>query len=82
MSDDPVRTQLLTSSGAISFQDYFSQLACEPVVTGFQYANAAEARIPEAAVDALRAPDLEAVVIFPCNPYHVVRPILEIGGIV
>lgn len=80
MSDDPVRTQLLTSSGAISFQDYFSQLACEPVVTGFQYANAAEARIPEAVVDALRAPDLEAVVIFPCNPYHVVRPILEIGG--
>jgi LPPG:FO 2-phospho-L-lactate transferase len=80
MSDDPVRTRLLTSAGAISFQDYFSQLACEPVISGFQYANAAEARIPEAAVDALRAPDLEAVVIFPCNPYHVVRPILETGG--
>jgi LPPG:FO 2-phospho-L-lactate transferase len=80
MSDDPVRTQLLTGVGAISFQDYFSQLACEPVISGFQYANAAEARIPEVAVNALRAPDLEAVVIFPCNPYHVVRPILETGG--
>lgn len=80
MSDERVRTQLLTDEGAISFQDYFSQLACEPVVTGFHYANAAEAAIPEAVVDALRAPDLEGVVIGPCNPYHCVRPILEAGG--
>ena len=80
MSDDRVRTQLLTEEGAISFQDYFSQLACEPVVTGFHYANAAEATIPEAIVNALRAPDLEGVIIAPCNPYHTVRPILETGG--
>lgn len=80
MSDDRVRTQLLTEEGAISFQDYFSQLACEPVVTGFQYANAAAATIPDAIVNALRAPNLEAVVICPCNPYHTVRPILETGN--
>ncbi|MDX1375224.1 MAG: 2-phospho-L-lactate transferase CofD family protein [Burkholderiales bacterium] len=80
MSDERVRTQLLTEEGAVSFQDYFSQLACEPVVTGFHYANAAEATIPHEIVDALRAPDLEAVVIAPCNPYHTVRPILETGG--
>lgn len=80
MSDDRVRTQLLTEEGAVSFQDYFSQLACEPKVTGFQYANAAEATIPEAIVNALRAPDLEGVIIAPCNPYHTVRPILETGG--
>ena len=30
--------------------------------------------------DALHAPDLEAVVICPANPYHVIRPILEIEG--
>ncbi len=81
MSDDRVRTQLLTAEGAVSFQDYFSQLACEPVVTGFHYANAAEAIVPHAIVRALRAPDLEAVVICPSNPYHTVRPILETGGI-
>ena len=80
MSDDRVRTQLLTAQGAVSFQDYFSQLACEPVVTGFHYANAAEARVPDAIVRALRAPDLEAVVICCCNPYHAVRPILETGA--
>jgi len=81
MSDDRVRTQLLTEEGAVSFQDYFAQLSCEPVVTGFHYANATEARIPGAIVNALRAPDLEAVVICPSNPYHTVRPILETGGI-
>ncbi len=80
MSDDRIRTQILTEEGAVSFQDYFTQLACEPVVTGFHYANASEAQIPDAIVNALRAPDLEAVVIGPCNPYHTVQPILEIGG--
>ena len=58
-----------------------SSAICEPVVTGFHYANAAEATIPEAIVNALRAPDLEGVIIAPCNPYHTVRPILETGGI-
>ena len=80
MSDERVRTQILTREGAVSFQDYFSELACEPVVTGFHYANAAQAPVPDAIVNALRAPDLEAVVIGPCNPYHTVQPILEIGG--
>ena len=44
-------------------------------------ADATEARIPGAIVNALRAPDLEAVVICPSNRYHTVRPILETGGI-
>ena len=31
-------------------------------------------------LDALHAADLEAVVICPANPYHVIRPILEMSG--
>ncbi len=31
-------------------------------------------------LDALHAADLEAVVICPANPYHVIRPILEVRG--
>jgi len=30
--------------------------------------------------DALHANDLEAVLIAPANPYHAIRPILEVGG--
>jgi LPPG:FO 2-phospho-L-lactate transferase len=80
MSDDPVRTHVLTEEGAVSFQEYFTQLACEPPVRGFQYAGAAEARLSDEVLDALHARSLEAVVIGPANPYHSIRPILAVGG--
>ena len=80
MSDDPVRTHVLTDEGAVTFHDYFAQLGCEPAVRGFQYAGAAAARIPDEVMEALYAPHLEAVVICPANPYHVIRPMLEIEG--
>jgi LPPG:FO 2-phospho-L-lactate transferase len=80
MSDDPVRTHVLTDDGAIPFPEYFGQLACEPRVRGLEYAGADQARIPEEILDALHSADLEAVVICPANPYHVINPILEING--
>ena len=80
MSDDPVRTHVLTDDGAIPFPEYFGQLACEPRVRGLEYAGADQARIPDEILDALHAADLEAVVICPANPYHVIGPILEISG--
>jgi len=80
MSDDRVRTHVLTDEGAVTFHDYFAQLACEPAVRGFQYAGADAARITDEIIDALHADDLEAVIICPANPYHAIRPILEIDG--
>jgi LPPG:FO 2-phospho-L-lactate transferase len=80
MSDDAVRTYVLTDEGAVTFHDYFNELGCEPSVRGFQYAGADAARLSEEALDALHAPDLEAVIIGPANPYHAIRPILEITG--
>ena len=80
MSDDPVRTHVLTDDGAIPFPEYFGQLACEPRARGLEYAGADQARIPDEVLDALHAADLEAVVICPANPYHVIGPILEISG--
>ena len=80
MSDDQVRTYVLTEEGAVTFQDYFMQLGCEPKVRGFQYTGADSARIPDGVIEALHADDLEAVILCPANPYHVIRPILEIEG--
>jgi len=80
MSDQPVRTHVLTEHGPMTFHEYFTTQACGPAVRGFQYAGAADARIPDEALDALHAADLEAVVICPANPYHAIRPILEVGG--
>jgi LPPG:FO 2-phospho-L-lactate transferase len=80
MSDDPVRTIVNTELGAMSFQDYFMELKCEPAVRSFQYGGADEARLSDEVLDALHAPDLEAVVLCPCNPYHSMRPILAVHG--
>jgi LPPG:FO 2-phospho-L-lactate transferase len=80
MSDDPVRTCVLTDDGEVSFQEYFATLACEPVVKGFHYAGTADARLTPEVSDALDSPDLEAVILCPANPYHTIRPILEVPG--
>lgn len=80
MSDDPVCTYVLTDEGAVRFQEYFNELGCEPAVRGFQYAGAADARLSEEVLEALHAADLEAVIIGPANPYHAIRPILEVAG--
>jgi LPPG:FO 2-phospho-L-lactate transferase len=78
MSDEPVRTYVLTADGEISFPEYFSALACGPAVTGFKYAGAEDAMLTQEVSDALDSEDLEAVVICPANPYHTIHPILAI----
>jgi LPPG:FO 2-phospho-L-lactate transferase len=80
MCDEAIRTYVLTADGAVAFPDYFNELACEPPARGFQYAGADEARLSEEVLDALHAADLEAVIIGPANPYHAIRPMLEIPG--
>jgi len=34
MSDDPVRTNVLTDDGAMTFQQYYNELGCDPAVRG------------------------------------------------
>jgi LPPG:FO 2-phospho-L-lactate transferase len=80
MSDDPVRTNVLTDDGAMTFQQYYNELGCDPAVRGMQYAGADEARVSDEVLDALHSEDLEAVVIGPANPYHGIRPTLELSG--
>ena len=44
MSDDPVRTRVLTAEGGLDFQEYFVHRQCRPAVLGFEFAGAAGAR--------------------------------------
>lgn len=76
MSDDPVRTVVDTSEGELPFQEYFVHRHCEPVLRGLHYAGAAQARPATGLLDALRAPDLQAVVLCPSNPYLSIGPFL------
>lgn len=80
MSDTPVRTHVVTDQGTMSFHEYYHTHGCEPAARAFHYLGAGDARVPDEALDALHAADLEAVVICPANPYHSIRPILEVGG--
>ena len=80
MSNDPVRTVVVTEDGHVSYHEYLTELECEPVVKGFLYAGADVARIPDEVMEALYAPDLEAIVLCPANPYHTIQPILAVQG--
>ncbi len=81
MSDDPVRTRVLTDEGWLDFQDYFVHRQCRPVVREFQFIGAETARAQTEALAALQRRDLRAIVICPSNPFVSVEPILAVPGI-
>jgi LPPG:FO 2-phospho-L-lactate transferase len=81
MTDDRVRTRLLTEQGWLDFQDYFVRQRCEPVVSELQFQGAGAARPHPRFIEALADPALEAVVICPSNPFISVEPILAIPGV-
>jgi LPPG:FO 2-phospho-L-lactate transferase len=79
MTDDPVRTIVITDAGPLSFQDYFARRRCQPwfrkvVLEGAKTAN--PSMTFQAALD--RA---DAVVIAPSNPFVSIDPILAIPGV-
>jgi LPPG:FO 2-phospho-L-lactate transferase len=81
MSDDPVRTRVLTPEGWMDFQDYFVRHQCQPAVREFMFFGAETARPQPDALAALERPDLRAIVICPSNPFVSVEPILAVPGI-
>ncbi len=81
MSDDPVRTRLLTDTGWLDFQEYFVRNRCEPVVRELRFHGADTARPHPDFMAALADPKLEAVVICPSNPFISVEPILAVPGV-
>nr|WP_294527427.1 2-phospho-L-lactate transferase [uncultured Rhodopila sp.] len=81
MTDDPVRTRLLTELGWLDFQEYFVRRRCEPVVSELQFQGAADATPHPEFIAALADESLEAVVICPSNPFISVEPILAVPGV-
>jgi LPPG:FO 2-phospho-L-lactate transferase len=79
MSDDPVRTEVRTSSGWLEFQDYFVRLRQEPEVLEVRFEGIADARPTADVIDALETASL--IVIAPSNPIVSVGPILALPGL-
>jgi LPPG:FO 2-phospho-L-lactate transferase len=81
MSNDPVRTIVVTASGELSFQQYFVRDACDHPVTGFRFEGIESAKPAPGVVAALTNTELAGVVICPSNPFISIDPILAVQGI-
>lgn len=81
MSDDPVRTRVLSDAGWLDFQDYFVGQQCKPVVRELAFVGADTASPHPDFLAALASPRLRAVVICPSNPFISVEPILALPGV-
>jgi LPPG:FO 2-phospho-L-lactate transferase len=81
MTDDPVRTRVLTVEGWLDFQEYFVHRQCQPAVRDFAFAGAEVAQPQADALAALQRVDLRAIIICPSNPFVSVEPILALPGI-
>src|SRR5262249_39601685 len=86
MSDDPVRTKILTSDlpgagdGWLDFQEYFVREKASVAVIDVAYAGAGDATPAPGVVEAIA--DADVVVVCPSNPVTSIGPILAVPGLV
>jgi LPPG:FO 2-phospho-L-lactate transferase len=81
MSDDPMRTRLLTPEGWLDFQDYFVRRQCAPPVREIAFAGVKTAHPQPDFLAALTDQNLRMVVICPSNPFISIDPILSLPGV-
>jgi LPPG:FO 2-phospho-L-lactate transferase len=79
MTDDQVRTLVLTAEGEMSFQTYFVALGCEPAVRGFRFSGVETAHPAPGVLEALAQADV--IVMCPSNPWVSLDPILALAGV-
>jgi LPPG:FO 2-phospho-L-lactate transferase len=78
MTDDRVRTRVITQNGILDFQRYFVEAQCLPEVTGFLFDGATHAQPHSEVLAMIRNPGLRAVIICPSNPFISIDPILAL----
>ncbi len=78
MSDDPVRTRVITDEGELSMQEWFVGRRCAPRVRALRLTGIESARPAPEAVRAVTNADV--VIIGPSNPLLSVDPILAVLG--
>ncbi len=79
MSDDPVRTTLVTDEGELPMQDYFVGRRAAPRVYEVRYTGADQAK-PSPGLEHAIA-EARLLVLCPSNPYLSLGPILAIPGV-
>lgn len=79
MSDEAVRTRLVTPGGELSFQEYFVKSRFEPEVERLWYEGVEASSPAPRVVEAILA--AESVILCPSNPATSIGPILAVPGI-
>jgi LPPG:FO 2-phospho-L-lactate transferase len=79
MSDDPVRTEIVTPDGVLPFQEYFVKRGQRDDVRGVRFQGIEDARPAPDVLDAISQAD--AVLIAPSNPFVSIGTILAVPGI-
>ena len=78
MTDEPVRTEVLTDDGWLEFQDYFVRRHQEPTVHEVRFRGVEEAAATPEVLAAFERP--RAIVVAPSNPIVSIGPILAVAG--
>jgi LPPG:FO 2-phospho-L-lactate transferase len=79
MSDDPVRTKVVTDVGRLAFQDYLVARRAQPKVLSVEHDGLASAQPAPGVLNALSAADL--VILAPSSPIASLAPILALPGV-
>jgi LPPG:FO 2-phospho-L-lactate transferase len=79
MSDDPVRTMVVTDEGRLPFQEYLVARRAEPKVLAVEHDGLAAAQPAPAVFPALAEADL--VILAPSSPVASLGPILGLPGV-
>lgn len=79
MSDDRVRTRVVTPDGVLAMQEWFVRDRARPPVVRVEFDGAPAAAPAPGVLDAIR--DAETVIICPSNPVISIGPILAVPGV-
>ncbi len=80
MSDDPVRTRLVTTDGrTLEFQEYFVKERQAPEIKEVRFAGIADAKPAPGLLEAIR--DADRVILCPSNPVVSLAPVLTLNGV-
>jgi len=79
MSNDRVRTRVVTDGGVLSFQEYLVRDRAAPAVTGVRFEGAEAAKPAPGVLEVIAR--AEAILIAPSNPIGSIGPILAIPGV-
>ena len=81
MTDDRLRTVIVTDQGELPFQDYFVRLGCRPRVRAVRFDGADTARPHPDLASCLDKGEPDAVILCPSNPFLSIDPILSLEGV-